>query len=270
MSNDKQKTTQARTRQQHLKRATLLICVKRMLEQDLELLHRLYAGRAYEPGLLAARQALESRLAQEGATDPDRARIAELSADQDALDADTWNEVDGICRNKRLPPAMTAAAGRVRTAVYGDKPPARRTSVAARGARAESLGRALPELRDDLAQLTTRIPGETVGDWLDRWCRLSSQLVELYSRPRAAARAVRGDGGLVARTAAFVRRMRHAVEDELAYRPDVPRETEAELFALWDRLIGAPVSKRKRSRPAASDAAPSPDAPQPVPAPAAP
>ncbi len=245
-------------------RGAVILFLKHALETEIASVRRLHVGLAYEPGLRAALDVLESEAGHVTPDDAENARaaLAALMAEQDELDAAIWNELEGVRLNRRLPEAVRVAVQRIRTEVYADVPPPARRAPGVRGQRADELGRVLPGLEPELGRVTTRIPGETIGDWLRRWRDLSAQIVPLYSKPDATPkREARVSGVLLNRTVGLVGRMRAAVRDELAAHPELPATIEGELFGLWDKLTSeAQAEARRRARtkrkPDASSEAP--------------
>jgi hypothetical protein len=165
-----------------------------------------------------------------------------------------WFGLSSVALSGGVPVAAREAATRV-LALFGGKAPGARMLPAERVVQATLLRAQLRDRAADLALLPLAPAGVSYATWLDRWCEAGIDLADRLVDAAVARgqEAPDAPGALpiasqVTRLNGLLRRARHALRDEIAIDPALPRTLEAEVFGLYDSLVEA---RRHRAEQAA-------------------
>jgi hypothetical protein len=178
-----------------------------------------------------------------------------------------WYGLSSVTSIGEIADEQRAAAVQV-LSVLGPRPVAPNTRAETRVRKAALVREDLRSRQNLVARLPAAPAGASFADWLERWDRLAEGLARSVAAQARAEASPPAEGTalgiLVQRLNGLIGRARASIRDEVTFNAALPRDLEADLFGLYDRLLAAqrPQSKAARTTEAAAPApAPAPSEP---------
>jgi hypothetical protein len=178
----------------------------------------------------------------------------------DALGLGIWYGLASVAACPVFDVPVQEAAGRVKAA-FGEKAPSPRWNAEARARRASQVRRDLEPRAADLAKLPPTPAGDRYEGWIRRWCDEGRGFVGRDAKGAAESSTEEAVALRTMRLSGLVSRARKALRDEVAFDASLPRDLEADVFGLFDRLLEdykARVAATRSPRRRGDDAAPVP------------
>ncbi|MDI1451612.1 hypothetical protein [Polyangium sp. 6x1] len=193
------------------------------------------AGKTYEPILLAKKQQIDALPGALTGGKPLAEAIAEADDVHDGFGAAIWHMTEAYGRWPKAPAHVRAAIERVRAAFIPELDDLRASYVEEAHA-AFQHRKQIEALKADL-QLIPIAEGQTLLDWAEGYAAAAEQIGALLSQRADADTDARRDAGRIrTATLAVLGRFRGALGDEVAANPALPRDLDAQVFALFDQL----------------------------------
>lgn len=182
--------------------------------------------------------------------------LSDVDARHDGLGTAIRLQCEALLAHPDAPADLRATAARVRD-TFAPSALELRDSYGDEAARARDRRPLLAEREADLRALPVPVAGTSLYDWVAAQLETGGRLGELLSARADATPAKRAEAAILRPTTlSLLTRFRQAVADELAARPELPRDLDQRLFAFLD--------ERTATREAQGSAAAPPAPPTPV------
>lgn len=171
--------------------------------------------------------------------------LANVDINHDAFGTGIWFYTEAVRITPDVSAAARDAAMRVRAAFIPERDRLG-DSYATEAATAQRNRPKLDELKDDLKLLP--VPdGKSLLDWVKSFVDTGDELNRLLSdrSTTEASRDGKAASELRVKTIGLFGRLRHALRDEIAENPALPRDLEARVFAYIDEL----AARREQNKP---------------------
>jgi hypothetical protein len=221
----------------HLTLGDIKLALANLFEDRKEYLYATEMGKSYGPLLEKKRAAIDKLPDSLTSGRPLSDQLVETDAKHDGWGGALWYLLECIIRAPSASPELKAKAIRIRTAFIA-KLGALRDTWADEAATAAKNRPKTEELKADLESIPTPT-GETLDVWVSAFLAAGDKLGELLS-DRAFIEAAGLEGAEIASlrmtTIGLVSRFRTAVLDDMAERPELPRNLDALIFGFFDEL----------------------------------
>jgi hypothetical protein len=221
----------------HLTLGDLKLGLNDLFETRKSHLYATEMGKAYGALLEIKRAAINALPESLTSGRPLSDQLVETDAEHDGWGGALWHLTECILRLPSASPELKAKAIRIRAAFIA-KLGVLRDSWADEAAAADKNRPKAKDLEADMKSIPTPT-GDTVEAWVLAFLGAGTKLGQLLS-DRAVIEAAGLEGGEIASlrmtTIGLLGRFRTGIADEMAGRPDLPRNLDALIFGFFDEL----------------------------------